>query len=86
MGRRGRSELPAASFTAEEAFGSKVGLGLRWLPIKIEQGDGLTGGRESFWWREWREGGPGGAGVAGAVAAAGVAGEEEDVFLSLIDG
>ena len=34
----------------EEAFGSKVGLGLRWLPIKIEQGDGLTGGRESFWW------------------------------------
>ena len=43
MGRRGRSELPAASFAAEEAFGSKVGLGLRWLPIKIEQGDGLTG-------------------------------------------
>ena len=39
MGRRGRSELSAASFVAEEAFGSKVGLGLRWLPIKTEQGD-----------------------------------------------
>ena len=59
-------------------FGSKVGLGLRWFPIKIEQGDVFTGERESFWWREWRGGGPGGARMAGAVAAAGVAGEEED--------
>ena len=77
MGRRGRSELPAASFAAAEAFGSKVGLGLRWLPIKIEQGDGLMGGREGSWWREWRGGGSGGAGMAGAVAAAAVAGDGE---------
>ena len=78
MGRRGRSELPAASFAAEEAFRSKVGLGLQWFPIKIKQGDGLTGGRESFWWREWRGRGPGGAGVVETVAAAVFAGEEED--------
>ena len=58
-------------------LGSKVVLGLRWFPIKIEQGEGFTGGRESFWWREWRGGGPGGAGMAGAVAAAAVAGDEE---------
>ena len=32
----------------------KVVLGLWWFPIKIEQGEGFTGGRESFWWREWR--------------------------------
>ena len=56
-------------------------MGLRWFPIKIEQGDGLTVGREGSWWREWRGGGPGGAGMAGAVAAAVVAGEEEDDLL-----
>ena len=60
------------------SFGSKVVLGLRWFPIKIEQGEGFTGGRESFWWREWRGGGPGGAGMAGAVATAAVAGDGEE--------
>ena len=30
-------------------LGSKVVLGLRWFPIKIEQGDGFTRLRESFW-------------------------------------
>ena len=83
MGRLGRSELPAASFAAEEAFGSKVGLEIRWLPIKIEQGDGLTGGRESFWWREWRGGGPGCAKRSREVAVARLAGVGEDgLFLS----
>ena len=50
-------------------LGSKVLLGLRWLPIKIEQGEGFTGGREGSWWRDWRGGGPSGAGMVGAVAA-----------------
>ena len=65
-------------------LGSKVVLGLRWFPIKIEQGEGFTGGRESFWWREWRGGGPGGAGMAGAVAAAAVAGDGEGDLPELI--
>ena len=78
LGRRGQSELPAASFAAEEAFGSIVVLGLWWFPIEIEQGEGFRGGRESFWWREWRGGGSGGAGVVKTTAAAVFAGEEED--------
>ena len=80
------TESLATSFAMEKAFGWIVGLGLRWFSTKIECGVALTRGRESSWWREWREGGSGGARVAEAVAAAGVAGEEEDVFLSLIDG
>ena len=59
-------------------LGSKVLLGLRWLPIKIEQGEVFAGGREGSWWREWRGGGTRGAGMAGAVAAAGVAGDGEE--------
>ena len=58
-------------------LGSKVLLGLWWFSIKIEQGEGFTGGRESFWWRDWRGGGSGGAEMARAAAAAGVAGDEE---------
>ena len=53
-------------------------MGLRWFPIKIEEGNGFTEGRGSSWWRERRGRGLGGAEMAGAVVAAVVAGDEED--------
>ena len=65
-------------------LGSKVLLGLRWFPIKIEQGEGFTGGREGSWWREWRGGGSSGVGMAGAVEAAGAAGDGEENLLGSI--
>ena len=67
-------------------LGGRVVLGLRWFSIKIEQGKGLTGGREGSWWREWRGGGPGGTGMAGAMVAVGIAGEDEDDSHPSIDG
>ena len=36
LGRRGWKESSAVSFAAEGSFGSRVVLGLRWFPIKIE--------------------------------------------------
>ena len=71
------------SFAAAGGGGSKVVLGLWWFPIKTEQEEGFTGGRESFWWREWRGGGPGCGERSWDVAAAVPAGVGEDgLFLS----
>ena len=70
VGSAGVEGVAGGELRGRGGLGSKVVLGLRWFPIKIEQGEGFTGGREGSWWREWRGGGPSGAEMAGTVAAA----------------
>ena len=77
-GSAGTARAAGSELRGGGGFGDKVILGPRWLPIKMEQGDGLTAGKEGSWWREWRGGGPGGAGVIETVAMAVIAGDEED--------
>ena len=47
VGSAGVEEVADGELHGGGGLGSKVVLGLRWFPIKIKQGEGFMGGRES---------------------------------------
>ena len=46
VGSAGVEGVAGGELRGGGGFGDKVILGPRWLPIKMEQGNGLTGGKE----------------------------------------